>query len=172
MAMDAPRGTEQQVPLFSVFNLMLLALCLGVAVALVSAGARTGSLFWVGVSVLLAIMLVPVVFVVGTYAIVICLALLIFVSHVELAAPTWLGRVRTVLRGSIAAGTVIWVIMALPGIWSANTTSARKEALLLGVLLPLSILFFLFVLPRFERLDQHPQATADPPGADHAPGDP
>ena len=158
--------TEQRVPLFSMVNLILLALCVGVFVAAVSAGVKTGSLAGIITGVVLGIVIVPIVFVAGFYALALIAAVLFLLfGGPEIEVTGWLARVRTVLRWAVAAGAVLCIGFALPHVWRAKTLHALRDIAALGLLIPASVLFLL-VLPRLERLTRRQEQAADPPVED------
>jgi hypothetical protein len=159
--MKTAGGPEQRAPLFSLVNLLLLSVCVGVFAASVSTGAGTGSVGGLIAGVVAGIVLAPVVFVVGFSAVGLVVMLLVLMFSDEIPVSGWLARTRIVLRGTVIVGAAAWVVAALLWLQHAKTTRERNEAILLGLLLLLSTLFLL-VPPRLERRSRKREVTADP----------
>ena len=88
---------------------------------------------------------------------------MVFATEHELEG--WLIRVRTMLRWAVAAAAVGAIGLALPYLWKAKTLRAASDAALLGLLVPVSIVFLL-VLPYLERCAGKRKRAATPPVAD------
>ncbi len=70
-------------------------------------------------------------------------------------------ELRTALRVTIMVGSVACVVLAVPRMLAAPTLKDAKEAAMLGILLPLSVIFSLY----WDRMEGfgNPETKADDP---------
>jgi hypothetical protein len=77
----------------------------------------------------------------------------VFIACAAIPLGTAPGRLRSVLRSAIIAGSVAWLVYALPGVVQVPTWAKMYTAALTRVLAPVSTVFFL-CSSRLEGLDK------------------
>jgi hypothetical protein len=96
----------------------------------------------------------PVAFIIVCVLALLAMLLLVFIACDEMPVGFWLARLRTVLRGAVIAGGIVWIVRAIPGLIQTKTWKEFSNAALAGVVFPCGAIFFLF-MSRLEGFSEH-----------------
>ena len=149
--MTTGEGVPQRVSIFSPFALIPFLSGLTALAISVGAGAQSGS--WAGVLVgtAIAVLLVPLAFLLAYAVLVGGVLLFLFVCGESTAGGgKWPSRIRTALRVGVMVAAVIWLAVSGPYLRRAWGSRDFPETFGFGVVAPLSAVFLLF-LPALEK---------------------
>jgi hypothetical protein len=138
--MDSPGGSAQRVPPLSIIELALFVAGLGAFAASISAGARTGSVVWFVLSLVVGVALVPVVFVAGYYILAAGFALCLLVFATEIPVSRGMARARAALRATVLVTALVWLACMAPAVWRAGTAKEQYDALVVAAVIPVGLI--------------------------------
>jgi hypothetical protein len=156
---DAPAS---RLSLLGIVALILWALY--VLVLALAGWVQAGFLGLLAGAVLGAVMgavVIPLVAVSAYVFVIIIIIIFMFILCGTAPLPPWPRRLRAALRGAIIVGSVACVVLAVPRVLAAPTLKEAREAALMGILLPLGVIFSLY-WDRMEEFGKPEIKTGDP----------